>query len=108
MDLGLIPPRMSSSPAQRLITRALIVACGLLLIATATLLARVVAQRADLDAQAIRATLAEQECRGLRQQLEAERLLATAQTRLLREALATAAPGQSPLAPVAAPSRAHP
>jgi len=81
----------------KLLNRALLAACALLLGASGTLLVRVIAQRAELSAAATRASLAEEEARSLRQQLEAERLLAAAQNRLLRSALLgnTAPPPQS-------------
>jgi len=89
---------MSPTPAQTptLLPRVLVVACLLLLAATGTLLFQVLAQRTALSAQAAQSALADQEIRALRQQLEAERLIAAAQSRLLREALggtsATASP----------------
>lgn len=89
---------MSPTPAQTptLLPRVLAVACLLLLAATGTLLVQVLAQRTSLAAQAAQFALADQEIRALRQQLEAERLIAAAQSRLLREALggtsATASP----------------
>jgi ribosomal protein S13 len=76
----------SAHPANFL-PRVLVIACLLLLIAVGTLLAQVLAQRAALAAQATQAALSDQEIRALRQQLEAERLIAAAQSRLLRDAL---------------------
>lgn len=80
---------MSPAPPQNpiLLPRVLVVACLLLLAATGTLLVQVLAQRSSLSAQAAEAALADQEIRALRQQLEAERLIAAAQSRLLRDAL---------------------
>lgn len=80
---------MSPAPTQSptLLPRVLVVACLLLLAATGTLLVQVLAQRTSLSAQAAEAALADQEIRALRQQLEAERLIAAAQSRLLRDAL---------------------
>ena len=89
---------MSPTPAQSptLLPRVLVVACLLLLAATGTLLFQVLAQRNALSAQAAQSALADQEVCALRQQLEAERLIAAAQSRLLREAVggtsATASP----------------
>jgi hypothetical protein len=80
---------MSTDPAQTatFLPRVLVVACLLLLVAVGTLLTQVLAQRAALAGQATQAALADQEIRALRQQLEAERLIAAAQARLLRTAL---------------------
>jgi hypothetical protein len=80
---------MSSAPPQttNFLPRVLVVACLLLLAAAGTLLAQVLAQRTALAAQGAQAALADQEIRALHQQLEAERLLAAAQSRMLRNAL---------------------
>ncbi len=80
---------MSPAPTQTptFLPRVLAVACLVLLAAAGTLLAQILAQRTTLAAQATQAALAEQEIRALRQQLEAERLIAAAQSRMLRNAL---------------------
>lgn len=78
-------PETAVSP--RVLPRVLACSCVVLLVIAAALLSRLSAQRAELAAQTIRATLAEQETRALRQQLEAERILAAAQSRLLRDSL---------------------
>lgn len=88
---------MSLSPTSSLLPRALAVACIVLLLAVATLLAQIGGLRAEIASMATLKALAEQEHRDLRQQLEAERLFAAAQSRLLRAALpASSAPPTRP------------
>jgi hypothetical protein len=76
-----------ATTSTKILLRVIACVCAALLVITAALLSRLSAQRAELAAQATRATLAEQESRGLRQQLEAERILSAAQSRMLRDIL---------------------
>lgn len=76
-------PRTSS----RILLRVLACLCAVLVMIATVLVSRLSAQRAELAAQTIRATLAEQETRDLRQQLEAERIISAAQSRMLRDSL---------------------
>jgi predicted Holliday junction resolvase-like endonuclease len=79
-------PATSTAKSSR--PRGLGVVCLVLLIAITTLVSKIVSLRGALNAQEMQTSIAKQEARSLRQQLEAERMLAAAQNRLLREALA--------------------